>query len=353
MQYWGFSSAGSINVDDMRTRGGEFAAEDLQIAADRPELMQHAVDQWKRLAEGKITLAFCVSVQHAQDMAECFNSNGIPADSVSAETPREARQELYRRLGSKELMVLTSVNVLAIGFDLPNVEALLCARPTRSVAVWLQQLGRGARAHPGKEKCIVLDSAGNTLRLGPLEAEREWELKRGKEKGPSGGNPFPMRQCEECGHLVPPKVQTCPECGAEMPEAAQRPARTDDLQELRFDKAAERRRKQLHRWILKSHRLGYLQHWVMRNWQTKYPPDRYPEPTLDMWRGAIYGDDPSPFDAVGMAEWWGRICRQKNRSWPIALTAITREFGEDFVADADLKALRLHWQRGYDSARLV
>ena len=343
LKYFGFN-VGSIDTSGIRSQAGDYKLDELELAADKPEVLEHAVAQWQRLAAGRRTLAFCVSRRHATDLSAAFNAAGIPSATVTGETPREERQEIYARLEAKELQLITSVNVLSIGFDSPlGGECLLLCRPTKSLAVHLQQLGRGARVHSDKDGCLVLDQAGNCLKHGPLEADHQWLLNKGDEPGPGGGAGFPMKQCVECGHLMVAQVHICPECGAEQP-VKEKQIRTDDLQELIFDKAERRQRNQLHRWIQKAHRLGYLNGWVAKQYEQKYSL----MPPAEQWLGAIYGPTPEMHHPAEMATHWGQICRRKNRTWSVALTALTREFGAEFLQDQDLGILRQLWQSAYD-----
>ena len=107
LKYFGFRS-GAIDTAGVRTQMGDFKTADLEQACDRPELLTHAIAQWKRLAEGRRTLAFCVTVKHAEDLCLAFNEAGVPAATVTGETPREERQEIYtwlvKAIDEKELM---------------------------------------------------------------------------------------------------------------------------------------------------------------------------------------------------------------------------------------------------------
>ena len=176
LRYWGFGKAGSIDTTGIRTIAGDFAKSDLEQACAKPELLNHAVTQWMKLASGKKTLCFCTSVKHAEGLRDEFLRQEIAAEMVCGETPRDERQDIYRRLSDGTTQVVTSVDVLAIGFDLPCAEALLLARPTKSKAIHLQQLGRGARPLKGKEFCAVLDQAGNVLKHGFLTDDGPWSL---------------------------------------------------------------------------------------------------------------------------------------------------------------------------------
>lgn len=348
LRYYGFN-VGAIDTSGVKTQAGDFKTDELEQACDRPELLNHAVDQWKRLASGRRTLAFGVTVRHAEDLAAAFNAAGVPAATVTGETPREERQEIYRQLEAKEIMVCTSVNVLSIGFDSPlGGECLLLARPTKSLAVHLQQLGRGARVHAEKDGCLVLDQAGNCLKHGPLEADIQWELRKGEEPMGAGGAGFAMKQCVECGYLMAPQVHTCPDCGAEQP-VKEKQIRTDALVELVFDKAERRQRDQLHRWIFKAMSQGYLQGWVAKRYEQKYGH----LPPAEQWRGAVYGPSPRPGDAEDYAARWGQICRRKNRTWTVALTALSREFEPEHIEAQDLGALRQAWENAYAAHRVI
>ena len=343
LRYYGFKTGG-IDTAGVHTQMGDFKTDELEQVCDRPELLVHAVEQWKRLAAGRRTLAFCVTVQHAESLCNAMNELGVPSATVTGETPREERQEIYRKLEAKELMAVTSVNVLSIGFDSPlGGECLLLCRPSKSLSVHLQQLGRGARSHPDKDFCLVLDQSGNCLKHGPLEADHDWAIREGLEKQEGGGE-FPMKICPECGALIMPQFGVCPECGAVQP-VREKKIRTDDLQELRFDKEERRRQTQLHRWINRAHQSGYLQGWVLKQYERKF--DGHPK--TEDWLGAIYGPDPSPLAPPELAQHWAYVCARKNRGWPVALSALTREFGADRI-EPITKELRMVWETARPSA---
>lgn len=109
-------------------------------------------------------LGFCVSVAHARFMARAFTAAGIPSLAVSAETPREEREDALRRLAAAEVNCLFAVDLFNEGLDVPAVDTVLLLRPTQSATVFLQQLGRGLRRAPGKAVLTVLDFIGQHRR---------------------------------------------------------------------------------------------------------------------------------------------------------------------------------------------
>ncbi|MFT3777613.1 MAG: DUF3427 domain-containing protein [Ottowia sp.] len=121
------------------------------------------VNEWRRLASDarrSHALVFCVSVAHAQFMADWLNRAGLPAACVVGDTPTEERRRAPQRLASGELCALVTVDLYNEGVDLPAVDTLLLLRPTQSPVLFQQQIGRGLRLAPGKESCLVLDFVG-------------------------------------------------------------------------------------------------------------------------------------------------------------------------------------------------
>jgi superfamily II DNA or RNA helicase/HKD family nuclease len=114
-----------------------------------------------RLARG---LGFCVSIAHAQFMAETFRQAGIPALAVTSESPTDERDQATSRLRNREVNVLFTVDLYNEGVDIPEADCILFLRPTESSTVFLQQLGRGLRLDTGKTSCLVLDFIGNQRR---------------------------------------------------------------------------------------------------------------------------------------------------------------------------------------------
>lgn len=105
-------------------------------------------------------LAFCVSVAHAEFMAKFFNNNGIPSIALSAQSNEEERNSAQQRLRNRNVNFIFVVDLYNEGVDIPEVDTVLFLRPTESLTVFLQQLGRGLRLHPDKECLTVLDFIG-------------------------------------------------------------------------------------------------------------------------------------------------------------------------------------------------
>jgi DNA repair protein RadD len=126
----------------------------------------------------------------------------------------EERDKRIRLFKHGAIQAVVNNNVLTTGFDFPQIDCIVVLRPTASPVLWVQMLGRGTRPHPQKKNCLVLDFAGNTRRLGPIN---DPVRPRQKKKGPAGI--APVRLCEHCGCYSHAASRFCenPECGKEFP----------------------------------------------------------------------------------------------------------------------------------------
>ena len=138
---------------------GSYTGNDLRAALVIDKVRSILLDPRKARA-----LGFCVSVAHAEYMAAKFQEAGIPAEALSAETPRADRNTAQDRLRRREVNFLFVVDLYNEGVDIPELDAVLFLRPTESLTVFLQQLGRGLRLDPEKECLTVLDFVGQAHR---------------------------------------------------------------------------------------------------------------------------------------------------------------------------------------------
>ena len=151
----------NIDYSQIRHTHNGYNIRDLERALVIPERDAAIIAQWRKLAEGTATLAFCCSRGHAERMSETLCDAGVPAAAYLGSTPIPVRQELTDKLQAGDLQVLCVVDVLNEGADFPFVQTLLFLRPTESARIFHQQLGRGLRKAVGKSHCTVIDFIGN------------------------------------------------------------------------------------------------------------------------------------------------------------------------------------------------
>ncbi|PZV16818.1 MAG: type III restriction endonuclease subunit R [Pseudanabaena sp.] len=161
--------------EGIRIAGGDFNSADLAERIDRRYVAGCAVDAYLRHAHQKRCVVFAINLDHSKAIAERYRTEGIAAEHIDGETVPKERQAILERFRGGETSVLCNVNLFTEGFDVPEIEVIQLCRPTKSVALHLQMLGRGLRPKNGR-KALVLDHAGNCLRLGGAKAERNWTL---------------------------------------------------------------------------------------------------------------------------------------------------------------------------------
>lgn len=148
-----------VDYREIPWRNGRFDPEQLAHKLATLGRARHALNKWRQHAQRK-TLAFCVSIRHAEFMAEQFCKHGIRASAVYANSEL-SRGEALAQLDDGRLQVIFSVDLFNEGVDLPAIDTVMMLRPTESKILFLQQLGRGLRKSPGKERLVVLDFIGN------------------------------------------------------------------------------------------------------------------------------------------------------------------------------------------------
>ncbi len=161
--------------EGIRIAGGDFNSADLADRLDRRYVAGCSVEAYMRHAHPKRCVVFAINLDHSKAIAERYRNAGITAEHIDGETAPKERKGILDRFRGGQTQVLCNVNLFTEGFDVPEIEVIQLCRPTKSVALHLQMLGRGLRPKGGR-KALVLDHAGNCLRLGGAKAERSWTL---------------------------------------------------------------------------------------------------------------------------------------------------------------------------------
>ena len=148
-----------------------------QANRDDPDVMTAgALAFWRQHAINRPTIAYAVSVDHAHNLVSVFNDAGVRAVVILGDTERRARDWAIAGFRDGSVKVLVNVIVATEGFDLPDASCVIIARPTLSLALYLQMVGRGLRPKPDRGDCLILDLAANALTHGLPEKRREWSL---------------------------------------------------------------------------------------------------------------------------------------------------------------------------------
>ena len=271
-----FAPKQAIDLSAIRKMAGEFSKEDAAALLDKPSITGDAVAHYLKYASRRKAVAFCVNLKHAEHVAEQFRASGIPAGTIDGTLTREDRKQRVADLASGKISVLTSCEIVSEGFDLPAVDAAILLRPTASLALHLQQVGRCLRVAPGKSESIILDHVGNCLRHGLAEEPRDWSLEGSSSKKRKKDDILDTRQCEKCYAVFSGPV--CPQCGAaKVSKARELEQREGELEALNAEKVAasrmrlreEGRAQTLDDLLKLAAARGYKRGWAIHRFQAR------------------------------------------------------------------------------------
>lgn len=192
---------------------GDYDMSDVEDANSRDIMTAGALKFWKARARDRQTIVYAVSVRHAHNIVKVFQNAGFSAEVILGDTDPEERRKTIAKFRDGGLHVLVNVVVATEGFDLPDASCVLITRPTLSLALFMQMVGRGLRPKEDGGDCIILDLAGNTTRHNLPEVRRKWSLKP-RRKHLSGE--APVVWCTECGGVNYAASHCCQHCGASM-----------------------------------------------------------------------------------------------------------------------------------------
>jgi len=205
-----------IDLTNVRTRAGEYAADDLDKAVHADGLTESAVREiLKYGADRKSWLIFCSSVDHAQEIAGILNER-VPTACLHSESQNDERARIVADIRSGRLKCVTNYGVLTTGFDAPVIDMIVFLRATKSASLYIQMVGRGMRLSPGKSNCLVLDFGANIERHGPVDAidvseRRARKLEDGEKETRDMG-----KECPMCKSLISVFRREC-DCGYQWP----------------------------------------------------------------------------------------------------------------------------------------
>ena len=227
-----------FDLTGVKQNKSEYVISSLEKSVDKSELIGDIYENWNRLAGDRQTIVFCVSRKHARHVCEEFVSHGVKTAYVDGETPNSDRLEILDNLRNGEIQVVVNVFVYTYGLDAPSVSCIVNAAPTKQIAKWIQQGGRGLRSHDGKEDCLIIDHTGALELHGFLDDPIPWSLDgkdiRQEKKQQDQENEKPKEiRCSSCGTVFS-GMRACPNCGSELvPRSEAIPVHKAELKEIK------------------------------------------------------------------------------------------------------------------------
>lgn len=227
-----------IDTSSCRTRAGDWTERDLQLAATGDGMVRDAIAEAVETlrSEGrKSWLVFAIGIDHADEIVRELAVHGVIAETVYGKTPKDERSERVRRFKSGDLACLVNVGCLTTGFNAPRCDAGIILRPTQSVALYVQMMGRFMRPFPGKVDALILDYGTNVARHGPvnrIEVVEDGEKARAETLAPT-------KACPQCREEIPLACRLCPACGFDdfppMERDGAHETRASDLSPVAWD----------------------------------------------------------------------------------------------------------------------
>jgi superfamily II DNA or RNA helicase len=281
------------DLTGVRSSQGDYVSSELdeRMTVITGDIIKH----YKEHAHDKKTIVFTPTVRYAEFISEEFRQAGFTADYVCGRDSDERRQEALTNFANGKTQILASCEVLIKGYDQPDIECGIVARPTRSLSLHIQMLGRLLRIAPGKDRALILDHAGNIERLGfpddPLPTtlctkERGTSTRDRREKD----EPEPWN-CSQCHFLVPPDKHICPQCGHQPKRPTNVEVVEGKLQKLVGKRSMVEKQAVYSQLLHIARERGYADGWVAHKYRTMfgvwprkmlYIPDE-PTPELLSW----------------------------------------------------------------------
>jgi superfamily II DNA or RNA helicase len=249
-----YAPGAALDLSGIRHRGGDFAQDDLAALMDRPTITGDAVKHYTKLCAGQPAIVFCVSVDHARHVAAQFRDAGYRFYHVDGGMDDAERTRILDGLGNGTVDGVTSCELISEGTDIPAVACAVLLRPTESLGMYLQQVGRALRPAPGKPHAIILDHVGNVMRHGLPDEHRDWSLEaEPKKRGKKSDEPKTLvKQCPSCYAIHEP-APVCPVCKHEYVSEGREVDQVDgelreiteaDKERIRADRFREQRAAQ-------------------------------------------------------------------------------------------------------------
>ena len=206
-----------VETEGLRVQAGDYVVKDLEQLMTERAIYGNVIESYQRFAPGERSIVYCVSVKHARETADAFNSAGIRAEFLSAGTPPGRRQQVLEDFRRGEFTVLCNVGIISEGVSIDEVSCCILLRPTESHALYWQQGMRSMRYQEGKVAKII-DCVGNYTRNPLFDADVEWDLHQSIRKRPAlnSEGDFHIRSCPKCFKVFK-TAPVCPYCGMPYP----------------------------------------------------------------------------------------------------------------------------------------
>lgn len=207
-----YFGVGNIDMSGVSVKKGDYDENEMFDKFSKFNITPEVIKHYGMSYSGNQTIVFCINVAHTLEVYEAFNKKGFSVDFVTGSTPVQDRNLIYRKFKNKEIEVLVNCEILTEGADFPEIVNVFLVRKTKSLARYLQMVGRGLRTSINKQHAVVVDFGGNVIEHGYFEDYDEGlTLQKGAATKLQQRKP---RRCPSCDEIIMGKK--CEECGFEF-----------------------------------------------------------------------------------------------------------------------------------------
>jgi superfamily II DNA or RNA helicase/predicted nucleic acid-binding Zn ribbon protein len=257
-----------VDTSKIATRMGEFTAQGLDDAFNRPKVYEGVVQEFCKRWREKKAIVFCVNIEATINTAEAFAKElGVGrVYAVHSKQSAYERADLIEEFMVSKYGILVNCGIATTGFDCPDIEVVVVNRATKSVALWLQMVGRGSRPTANKSAFTILDFGENVHRLGFWQEARDWGKAFAGMENKKGQGVAPVKDCPCCGAVLYASARFCDFCGEVF--ATEKKAERGSLELMAYEKLNGRYLFEIAKtpadlWELKS-RKNYKQAFIER-----------------------------------------------------------------------------------------
>lgn len=234
-----------VDCDKLTTTNGDYTQSDIIEQMDKPKIYGDIFNEWCKFAYNKKTIVYASSLSHSKKIVDYFNANGINSAHIDGNTPRAMRDKIISDFRLGNITILSNYALIVEGFDVPDCECCIIARPTQSLVIHIQSTMRCMRYKPNK-RAIILDFVGNFERHGLPDDDREWSLESIKRPRSTTTEPKILtRTCPNCYKVYQAKLGLkCPYCNS-IVSKTKKEIEYDKQQELIKVEAINRKKKRM------------------------------------------------------------------------------------------------------------
>ena len=208
----------SADTSKLRSKFGDFVEADSVRLMSDGKIIGGIIEHYRKLANDKSAICYCINVEHSEFVAKSFQQAGIVAAHCDGNTPREQRDLIVEEFRRGNIKVLCNAELFGEGFDVPGCQAVILARPTQSLTLFIQQALRPLRPDPNDpdKVAVIIDHVQNYKRHGLPNFNHDWTLEPCDDVKETPA----VKECPDCGHVVPYHASICDDCGHKFKRAA-------------------------------------------------------------------------------------------------------------------------------------